>query len=48
LTGYEAPRVMLHARRLSFTHPGTEKRMSFEAPLPEDFREALKSLRVEK
>jgi 23S rRNA pseudouridine1911/1915/1917 synthase len=45
LTGYEAPRVMLHARELSFVHPRTEKEVSFEAPLPEDFREALKSLR---
>jgi 23S rRNA pseudouridine1911/1915/1917 synthase len=45
LTGYEAPRVMLHARELSFVHPRTGKEMSFEAPLPEDFREALKLLR---
>ena len=45
LTGYEPPRVMLHARELSFIHPRTEKKMSFEAPLPEDFRVALKSLR---
>ncbi|MGB7767454.1 MAG: RluA family pseudouridine synthase [Verrucomicrobiia bacterium] len=45
LTGYAAPRVMLHARELSFVHPRTEKEMSFEAPLPEDFREALKFLR---
>ena len=45
LTGYEPPRVMLHARELSFIHPRTEKEMSFEAPLPEDFRVALKSLR---
>ena len=44
LTGYEPPRVMLHARELSFIHPRTGKEMSFEAPLPEDFREALKSL----
>ena len=44
LTGYEAPRVMLHARELSFIHPRTGKEMSFEAPLPEDFREALKFL----
>jgi 23S rRNA pseudouridine1911/1915/1917 synthase len=46
LTGYEAPRVMLHARELSFVHPQTEKEMSFEAPLPEDFRAALRLLRV--
>jgi 23S rRNA pseudouridine1911/1915/1917 synthase len=45
LTGYEAPRVMLHARELSFIHPRTGKEMSFEAPLPEDFGEALKFLR---
>jgi 23S rRNA pseudouridine1911/1915/1917 synthase len=46
LTGYAPPRVMLHARELSFIHPRTEKQMSFEAPLPKDFREALKLLRV--
>ena len=44
-TGYEAPRVMLHARRLAFTHPRTDKKMIFEAPLPEDFREGLEALR---
>ncbi|HLX96233.1 MAG TPA: RluA family pseudouridine synthase [Verrucomicrobiae bacterium] len=44
LTGYEPPRVMLHARQLSFVHPRTKKPMSFEAPLPADFREALKFL----
>jgi 23S rRNA pseudouridine1911/1915/1917 synthase len=47
LTDYAAPRVMLHARELSFIHPRTEKEMSFEAPLPKDFREALKLLRAE-
>ena len=46
LTGYQAPRVMLHARELSFVHPRTEAALSFEAPLPGDFREALKSLQV--
>jgi len=46
LTGYEPSRVMLHARELSFIHPRTGKEMSFEAPLPVDFREALKSLRA--
>jgi 23S rRNA pseudouridine1911/1915/1917 synthase len=45
LTNYAAPRVLLHARELSFVHPRTEKQMSFEAPLPKDFRNALKSLR---
>jgi 23S rRNA pseudouridine1911/1915/1917 synthase len=46
LTGYEPPRVMLHARALSFIHPRTEKEMSFEAPLPEDFRKGVKFLAV--
>jgi 23S rRNA pseudouridine1911/1915/1917 synthase len=44
-SGFEAPRVMLHARQLAFAHPRTEKRMNFEAPLPEDFQEALEALR---
>jgi 23S rRNA pseudouridine1911/1915/1917 synthase len=46
LTNYAAPRVMLHARELSFVHPRTERQMSFEAPLPEDFQDALKFLRT--
>jgi len=45
LTDYQPPRVLLHARELSFIHPRTETEMNFEAPLPEDFREALKCLR---
>jgi 23S rRNA pseudouridine1911/1915/1917 synthase len=46
LTNSAAPRVMLHARELSFIHPLMEKEMSFESPLPKDFRDALKSLRA--
>ena len=46
LTGYKPPRVMLHSRELSFVHPRTQKRLSFEAPLPKDFRDALKFLRI--
>src|SRR6201999_2760370 len=45
-TGCKAPRVMLHALELSFTHPRTGKKKHFKAPLPEDFREILKSLRL--
>lgn len=30
-------RLMLHARRLSFTHPTTQKRLTFYAPIPEVF-----------
>ena len=44
-TGYAAPRVLLHSRELAFLHPRTKKRVKFEAPLPEDFLEALKTLR---
>lgn len=44
-TGYRAPRQMLHAFRLAFVHPVTRKRMSFEAPMPVDFQDALAALR---
>jgi 23S rRNA pseudouridine1911/1915/1917 synthase len=45
LTGYTAPRQMLHAHRLAFLHPQTAKRLSFEAPRPEDFLDAVAALR---
>jgi 23S rRNA pseudouridine1911/1915/1917 synthase len=45
LTGYAAPRQMLHSYRLAFTHPGTAKRLSLEAPRPQDFLDALAALR---
>jgi len=45
LTGYAAPRVLLHARKLAFVHPRTGKKVQFEAPLPADFKSALKFLR---
>jgi 23S rRNA pseudouridine1911/1915/1917 synthase len=38
-------RQALHAARLAFDHPRTGKRLSFEAPLPADFRRALAVLR---
>lgn len=34
----ETPRQLLHASRLSFDHPETGARLSFEAPPPEDMR----------
>ncbi len=46
LTGYAAPRVLLHARELTFTHPRRQKEMHFEAPMPEDMLAALKLLRM--
>jgi 23S rRNA pseudouridine1911/1915/1917 synthase len=41
----EAGRQMLHAWRLGIVHPSTGQQMTFEAPLPEDFRELLEKLR---
>jgi len=34
-------RQMLHAYKLGFVHPGTQKYMQFEAPLPQDMAEFL-------
>jgi len=48
LSNYAAPRVMLHARDLSFEHPRTKKAVQFSAPVPADFKEALKFLRLKK
>lgn len=45
LTGITAPRQMLHASKLMFTHPKTGKRVTVEAKLPQDFREVLKDLK---
>ena len=39
------PRQMLHAWKLGFQHPRTGERKNFEAALPNDFEEAVKSLR---
>ncbi len=35
-------RQMLHAAKLSLRHPRTGEQMKWEAPLPDDFREAMK------
>jgi 23S rRNA pseudouridine1911/1915/1917 synthase len=45
LTGYCAPRQMLHAFRLAFTHPRSGKRVHFEGPRPADFLEAIEALK---
>ncbi len=45
LTGYAAQRQMLHAHKLAFQHPRAGKKMIFEAPWPEEFKEALTALR---
>jgi 23S rRNA pseudouridine1911/1915/1917 synthase len=39
------PRQALHAKTLSFTHPETGERMSFDSELPEDFASVLKRFR---
>jgi 23S rRNA pseudouridine1911/1915/1917 synthase len=45
ISGYAAPRQMLHAWKLSFRHPRRNKKLSFEAPWPADFQAALSALR---
>jgi len=45
LTGYTAPRQLLHAHKLKFNHPRTGRKLALEAPWPADFQEALRSLR---
>lgn len=40
-----APRLMLHARELSFEHPSSGQLLSFEQPLPQDMQAVLASLR---
>jgi len=44
--GVPAPRLMLHAHTLAFTHPRTGERMRLEAPPPEAFLEAVRKLRM--
>ncbi len=41
--GVRVPCLMLHARSLAFAHPRTHEKMTFQAPLPEDFLKGLKS-----
>jgi 23S rRNA pseudouridine1911/1915/1917 synthase len=31
-----APRVMLHAKKIIFTHPQTERELAIESPIPDD------------
>ena len=46
LPDFEAPRQMLHASRVEFPHPRTSVLVRVEAPLPDDFRQAMKRLRL--
>ena len=45
--GAKVPCLMLHARSLSFLHPRTKEKMTFQAPLPGDFLKGLKSNGIE-
>jgi len=45
--GQVIKRQALHALGLVFTHPVSDERMTFQAPLPDDFRAALELLRRE-
>jgi len=45
-TGYKAPRQMLHASALGFIHPVSGKKLTIETPLPEDFVDAISSLKT--
>ena len=38
-----APRVMLHAWKISFTHPTTGKLLALEAPIPDDMTKIINS-----
>lgn len=42
---YGLGRQFLHATRLSFTHPATGERITFESPLPPDLARALETAR---
>ncbi|NSW89969.1 MAG: RluA family pseudouridine synthase [Firmicutes bacterium] len=46
--GYVIKGQALHAKLLGFNHPVTGEYMEFEAELPQDFKELLDKLRVEK
>jgi 23S rRNA pseudouridine1911/1915/1917 synthase len=41
------PRQMLHAWKLGFRHPRTDKWNSFESPLPHDFKEAIAAMELQ-
>ncbi|HEY7836985.1 MAG TPA: RluA family pseudouridine synthase [Terriglobales bacterium] len=45
LAGFRAPRPMLHAASIAFTHPRTGAPLQFSAPLPSDITSLLEILR---
>ena len=45
--GVKVPCLLLHARSLSFLHPRTKEKKTFQAPLPGDFLKGLKMNGIE-
>ena len=45
LKDIEVPRVMLHSTELQIQHPDRDELMTFEAPLPRDFKDLTEQLR---
>ena len=39
-------RLFLHAGELSFTHPNTQEKVSFESAIPEEFQKILSEFKV--
>ena len=44
-TGVTPARIMLHAWKLSFAHPRTERLLAFEAPIPKDMAATIRKLK---
>lgn len=44
---YQVPRLMLHAAEIQFIFPTNNKLLQVRAPLPPDFKDTLKALRVD-
>ena len=40
----DVPRLMLHANQLSFVHPQTGEKLTFEAPIPKDIQTIIETL----
>ncbi len=39
-------RLALHAKRISFTHPATDARVSFESAIPDDLAKPMRRIRI--
>ena len=40
---WETPRQLLHSWKLELTHPVTQERMQWEAPMPKDMKEFIEA-----